>query len=82
MERKWYQEKVSQKTTLNTEGLGFNRSTLNGQNQSTPLMEEPVNFKYAAFPNQSVLRQKDNYKSEGSGREPRAILVCRIKKET
>lgn len=32
-------------------------------------MAEPVNFKYAAFPNQSVLRQKDNYKAQGESQE-------------
>ena len=43
---------------------------------------EPVIFKYAAFPNQSVLKQKDSHKSEGSGREPRAIRMrMRMKKQ-
>ena len=59
-----------------TKGLGLNRSTLNGHSA------EPVIFKYAAFPNQSVLKQKDSHKSEGSGREPRAIRMrMRMRKQ-
>lgn len=61
MWRKWYQEKVIQETTLNTKDLEFNRSNLNG-----PLAGS-VNFQYVALPSQGILRQKDNYKSEGSG---------------
>lgn len=42
---------------MNTKDLGSKRSTFNGH------LGEPINF----FPSQSVLRHKDNYKSEGSG---------------
>lgn len=41
-------------------GFKIQQEHLNGP------LAEPVNIKYIAFPSRSALRQKDNYKTEGS----------------